>query len=207
MNWIIQLWMNRMNNDGIIEWHQPLVSNNHVAKWRRNRSCTISAANCNLRLRIRPWHLFDWSTRSSSRRPAWETRKHPSPRPSKYDSGLSLSFLEQHKRRRRRQERKRETAGSTSMMATSVSANQKRNEITKEAACSRKRIWKDCARQKSPRVVREPADLWKKLKNFNAMGMIRVNRIFQLFPAFFSILKINECALFKKFMLITLFNN
>ena len=37
--------------------------------------------------------------------------------------------------------------------------------------------------------------------------MIRVNRIFQLFPAFFSILNINECALFKKFMLITLFNN
>ena len=26
--------MNRMNNDGIIEWHQPLVSNNHGEKWR-----------------------------------------------------------------------------------------------------------------------------------------------------------------------------
>ena len=48
---------------------------------------------------------FDWSTRSSSRRPARETKKKPSPRPSRYDSGLSLSFLEQHKRRRRRQER------------------------------------------------------------------------------------------------------
>ena len=36
--------MNRMNNDGIIEWHRPLVSNNHGEKWRRNRSSTISAA-------------------------------------------------------------------------------------------------------------------------------------------------------------------
>ena len=139
MNWIFQHWINRINNDGIIEWHRPLVSKNHGEKWRRNRISAIAVATTTSAFVLGIFLAsFDWNTRSSSRRPAWETRKHPSDslRSSRYDSGLSLSPLEPwHKRRRCRQERERErereTFSSTSM-TKSGSANRKRNEITKD---------------------------------------------------------------------------
>ena len=200
--------MNRMNNDGIIEWHRPLVSNNYGEKWRRNRSSWLLSPETlcshepgDFLHGLRPRHLFRFIRLKYPiviLSPCMRDKK--TPVSSSVQSvqiwlgALAICFGATQTT----SAGERQTVGSTSM-TNSGSADETESETrtrkTRQAACSRRRTWKARTRQKRPRIMLE-ADLQKMLK-FNTPGMIRVNRIFQLFPAFFSILKINECALSK----------
>ena len=79
-------------------------------------------------------------------------------------------------------------------MTNSGSADETESEMrtrkTRQTACSRKRIWKACARQKSPRIVFE-ADLWKMLKNSTPwvwLEWIEFFSFFQHFSAFWKLM-------------------
>ena len=79
-------------------------------------------------------------------------------------------------------------------MTNSGSADETESEMrtrkTRQTACSRKRIWKACARQKSPRIIFE-ADLWKMLKNSTPwvwLEWIEFFSFFQHFSAFWKLM-------------------
>ena len=79
-------------------------------------------------------------------------------------------------------------------MTNSGSADETESEMrtrkTRQTACSRKRIWKARARQKSPRIVFE-ADLWKMLKNSTPwvwLEWIEFFSFFQHFSAFWKLM-------------------
>ena len=213
MNWIFQHWMNRMKNDGIIEWHRPLVSNNHGEKWRRNRSSWLPSH----RSPLLPWARwfpprssslacfffffffnsvasFDRSTRSSSRHPAWETKKKKTPVSPSVQIWLgALAFFFGATQTTSTSAGERETIGwtcNTNSGSADETKSETRTRKTRQAACSRKRIWKARAWQKSPRVVLE-ADLWKMLKNSTPwvwLMWIEFFSIFQHFSAFWKLM-------------------
>ena len=72
-------------------------------------------------------------------------------------------------------------------MTNSGSADETESEMrtrkTRQTACSRKRIWKARARQKSPRIVFE-ADLWKMLKNSTPWVWLERMEFFSFFQHF-----------------------
>ena len=79
-------------------------------------------------------------------------------------------------------------------MTNSGSADETESEMrtrkTRQTACSRKRIWKASARQKSPQIVLE-ADLWKILKNSTPwvwLEWIEFFIFFQHFSAFWKLM-------------------
>ena len=79
-------------------------------------------------------------------------------------------------------------------MTNSGSADETESEMrtrkTRQTACSRKRIWKARARQKTPRIVFE-ADLWKMLKNSTPwvwLEWIEFFSFFQHFSAFWKLM-------------------
>ena len=94
----------------------------------------------------------------------------------------------------------RQTVGSTSM-TNSGSADETESEMrtrkTRQTACSRKRIWKARARQKSPRIVFE-ADLWKMLKNSTPWVWLEWIEFFSFFQHFSAFWKLMNAHFSKK---------
>ena len=208
--------MNRMNSDGIIEWHRPLVSNNHGEKWRQNRSSGISAATATSAFEFVLGIFSEFSIEVPDRRlVALHERQentHLLVRPdmtrgSRFLSWSNTNTATSAGEREREREREREKPSAQHpWWLPLVQQTESETRSWKKLLAHEKEFEKTALDRKSADRTWTGRSL-ENAEKFNALGMIRVNRIFQVFPAFFSILKINECALFKKFMLITLFNN
>ena len=193
--------MNRMNNDGIIEWYWPLVSTNHGEKWRRNSSswllsrrsplpkfAALMSPAISFMAFILGWlHSIEVPDRRLVALHHVHERQKKTPVSSSVQIRLgALAFYFGATRTTSTSAGETQTVGSTSM-TNSGSADETENETRtrkiRQAACSRKRIWKARARQKSPRIVLE-ADLWKMPKNSTPWVWLEWIEFFSFFQHF-----------------------